>query len=84
MLWLARHIGHVPIISEGRSVVVGCGLVDQAGVLGAGAEVGRLTARPQMAKDTTSTSSLAQAFLGKVTGLAAILVSQTHISYAFI
>ena len=36
--WRPGHVGHVPIISEGHWRVVVCGLVDDGGVFGEGAE----------------------------------------------
>lgn len=37
-LGMVRHVGHVPIISEGHWVVVGCDLVDYGHELGVGVE----------------------------------------------
>lgn len=37
LLWVTGHIRHVPIISRRHWVVVGCGLVDHANILGVGA-----------------------------------------------
>ena len=38
---MAGHVGHVPVVSEGHWVVVGCGPVDHERVLGVGAECGQ-------------------------------------------
>ena len=36
--WGPGHVGHVPMVSEGHWIVVGCGLVDHGGVFGEGAD----------------------------------------------
>lgn len=38
---MAGYVRHVPIISDGHWVVVGCDLVDHGGILGVGAEGGQ-------------------------------------------
>ena len=68
VLGAAGHVGHVPIISDGHWVVVGCDLVDRGGIPGVGA-------RPPMVQDASSPGSLAQAFSRKAASLLAILVS---------
>lgn len=71
---MAGHIRHVPIISHRHWVIVGCGLVDHASILGVGATHGHNYSEAPEEEDTTSTGSFAQAFLRKVEVLAAILV----------
>lgn len=38
---MSRHIGHVPVISDGHWIVVERGLVDHSGAFGEGAEGGQ-------------------------------------------
>lgn len=38
---MAGHVGHVPVISDGHWVVIGCDLIGHGSVLGVGAEGGQ-------------------------------------------
>ena len=66
VLGVAGHVGHVPIISEGHWIVVGCGLVNYGGIFDEGAKDGQNCSEASLVKDATGTGSLAQVSSRKV------------------
>ena len=55
---MAGHVGPIPIISEGRWIVVGHSLVDHGGIFGEGADSGQNYSKAPMVKGETHTGSL--------------------------
>ena len=69
-----RVAGHVAIVLEGHWELLGYGPLIMTKYLVLGLSVGRITGRPPLVKDATSTSSLAQTFLRKAAILSASLI----------
>ena len=69
-----RMAGHVAIVLEGHWELVGYGPLIMTEYLVLGLSVGRITGKPPLVKDATSTSSLAQTLLREAAILSASLI----------